>query len=418
MTDFYAILKSIIAESGAEEAEHRASLYARARGVLDRQLDSLSPPLSTAARQQQRERLEDAVRRIEAEIASRPAATGPASAARPQPPRPEPEEEAAPLPTVQAETSRRRHGGAALIAAFILLIIAAGGAVAYWRWEMVAPPLASLIDELRSRLGGDGVEGSPEPMREETATDVGAPEKKPGEPPAPMQVMEDQPQAPSPAGTDGAAGRPLAEAGSPAAAPPPQGEAVGPPDKDEARVPSTALASERAYLLIEQDPAGNEEKRFAGTALWRLDGSGADTGLAVAVSIPERPAEFSVVIRANADPSLSASHTIDLVYRGPADADGLVTNVPGFMVRLENGDSSIPLRGAGALVFPGQYLMGLSGAPADRAYNMNLLQKAEWMVIPAEFESKRRSVFVIEKGMSGAAAMAQAFAAWEAARSQ
>ncbi|MDP2620453.1 MAG: hypothetical protein Q8P46_09800 [Hyphomicrobiales bacterium] len=407
MTDFYAILKSIIAEARADDAKLRASLYARARGMLERQLDALDPPPPAAARQQQHARFEDAVRRIETEIASRPAQT--ASAAGPRAPLAAMEELEAP-PYLHDEDDeaarigvpRQRRGGAAFLALLVLLIIGGGGALAYWRWEEVRPPIASLISEVRTRLGIDAVEGPAEPVQQEAAGDAAAPETR-SEPPAPTEVMEVQPRAPRSTGDD-------------EASQPPRDEAAGASDKDEARVPAAALATERAFLIVEQGGEGNEDKRFAGTALWSLGGSGADTSVAVAVSIPDRSAELSIVIRPNADQSLLASHTIDVVYHAPAGGEGLITNVPGFMVRVKNGDSSIPLRGAGALVVPGQYLIGLSGAPADRAHNTSMLKNAEWLVIPAEFESKRKTVIVIEKGASGQAAMAKAFAAWEAAK--
>jgi len=194
---------------------------------------------------------------------------------------------------------------------------------------------------------------------------------------------------------------------------PPPAEAVAEPDKDQSRVPAAALPTERAYLLVEQDPPGGEDKRFAGTALWSLGGSGADTSLAVAVSFPDRSADLSLVFRANTDGSLPASHTIDVIYHGPDAPDGSITEMAGFMVRSDNGDTSVPLRGAGALVVPGQFLFGLSNEPADREHNISQLKAGNWLLIPVQFASKRRSVVVIEKGASGEAAMTKAFAAWE-----
>jgi hypothetical protein len=197
---------------------------------------------------------------------------------------------------------------------------------------------------------------------------------------------------------------------------PPRAEAAAEPDKDQSRVPAAALPTERAYLIVEQDPPGGQDKRFAGTALWSLGGSGADTSLAVAVNIPDRSADISLVMRANADGSLPASHTIDVIYRGPADPDGTITEFAGFMIRSDNGDTSVPLRGAGAPVVPGQFLFGLSDAPADRQHNISQLKAGNWLLIPVQFASKRRSIVVIEKGATGTAAMNNAFAAWEKAQ--
>jgi hypothetical protein len=252
-----------------------------------------------------------------------------------------------------------------------------------------------------------------------------------------MEVMEDQPPAPAPTASDeptdmAAAETPPAEtpaeapaeapAETPMAAPsaetpaPPRAEAAAEPDKDQSRVAAAPLPTERAYLIVEQDPPGGQDKRFAGTALWSLGGSGADTSLAVAINFPERSADISLVMRANTDGSLPASHTIDVIYHGPADPDGTITEFAGFMVRSDNGDTSVPLRGAGAPVVPGQFLFGLSDTPADRQHNTSQLKAGNWLLIPVQFASKRRSVIVIEKGATGTAAMNNAFAAWEKAQ--
>lgn len=429
MTDFYGILKSIIAEARADNAKLRASLYAQVRGMLDRQLDQLDPPPSAAARRQQYAKFEDAVRRIEKEIASRPVPTGPASAVLEEAPEPFVDETEAPLSAAAAdaelagpERPRRRRGGAALLALLLLIVIGGGGAFAYWRWDEVKPPLANLISEVRTRLGMEAVESPAEPMRQEAANETMTPDTLPDSL-APMAAMEDRSPAPASVGDEPALKPTITESPTPAGAPSApsrqaQAEPAATPDKDKAGGSAATLASERAYLIIEQTPQGDKEERSAGTALWSLGGSGGDTSVAIAVSIPDRSSELSVVIRANADQSLPASHTIDLVHHAPSNgegSDGLITAVPGIMVRLKNGDRSIPLRGAGALVVPGQYLLGLSGAPLERKQNMSLLKSAEWLVIPAQFESKRKSVFVIEMGASGRAAMDKAFAAWEAA---
>ncbi|HSM19025.1 MAG TPA: hypothetical protein VK844_01475, partial [Hyphomicrobiales bacterium] len=127
-------------------------------------------------------------------------------------------------------------------------------------------------------------------------------------------------------------------------------------------------------------------------------------------------ADLSLVFRLNTDAALPASHTVDVIYHGPDEPDGPVTNVAGFMVRTDGGEANVPLHGAGALVVPGQFLFGLSGAPAEREHNVSQLTNGDWLLVPVRFESDRRSVVVIEKGETGDAAMAKAFAAWDAAQ--
>ena len=416
MTDFHAILVNAIAESGAVEAEQRAALYDRARVALEAQMDTLDPPLSDEARQVQRQTLEDAIQRVETELAAAVEADTPHEQQLEQQ---APEAEDEPLPIAPAadgrttalhpdrvpEMPQRRRGGVGL--ALILLLVLAGAAGAtYWRWNDIEPMLSNVSDRMMALTGlqvtdQQGMEQSAAPPQAPDDGSVGAAAPPGG------TAGEPEPEAPGP---------PLAQAPSPTPPAEPMEESppADPPassEKDQDRV-ETEIPAERAFLIVEQDLAEGKDERFAGAARWSLSGSGADTVLTVTVTIPERFGTLTLVMQPNTDPSLPASHTIEFIHRAAGDAQGTITNVPGFMVRVGENDPSQPLRAAGALVVPGQYLLGLSGTPEDRTHNLQLLRTAAWLVIPTLLDSQKRSVFVIEKGETGAAALTGALTAW------
>jgi hypothetical protein len=185
--------------------------------------------------------------------------------------------------------------------------------------------------------------------------------------------------------------------------------------KDQDRVAPSLPSAERAFMIIEQGSTGSDDLRLAGSAQWRLEGSGAEAVVTVTVQIPEREALVGFVMRRNNDDSLPASHMVDISYQGGDNKDGPIINVPGFMVRVEDSETPVPVRSAGALIMPGQYLLGLSGNEDDQAHNLLLLKTAQWLEIPAMFESKRRLVVVIEVGPSGTAALNGALAQWSEA---
>ena len=71
------------------------------------------------------------------------------------------------------------------------------------------------------------------------------------------------------------------------------------------------------------------------------------------------------------------------------------------------------LAGLSAKVTTGYFLIGLSGAPADKDRNVQLLKERPWFDIPIVYTNNRRAILAMEKGTPGERAFAQAFAAWE-----
>jgi hypothetical protein len=63
-------------------------------------------------------------------------------------------------------------------------------------------------------------------------------------------------------------------------------------------------------------------------------------------------------------------------------------------------------------VTTGYFLIGLSGAPADKERNIQLLKALSWFEIPIIYTNNLRAILAMEKGDSGERAFAQAFAAW------
>jgi hypothetical protein len=71
-----------------------------------------------------------------------------------------------------------------------------------------------------------------------------------------------------------------------------------------------------------------------------------------------------------------------------------------------------PLAGLAVKVTDGFFLLGLSNVDADRARNMQLLERS-WFDMPMVYVNQRRSILAFEKGASGERAFNEAFAVWE-----
>ncbi|ADZ69364.1 hypothetical protein [Polymorphum gilvum] len=95
MADYYSILKKTIASLPENNGAARRSVYSRARNAIVNQLKAYEPPLSPSEITAEQLRLEEAIRKVEAEAARETLGLG----------RPAAAEQAAPIPTVQVPSS-------------------------------------------------------------------------------------------------------------------------------------------------------------------------------------------------------------------------------------------------------------------------------------------------------------------------
>jgi clan AA aspartic protease (TIGR02281 family) len=111
--------------------------------------------------------------------------------------------------------------------------------------------------------------------------------------------------------------------------------------------------------------------------------------------------------------SRTTSHTIEFLFKLPPDFPyGGILSVPGIWMKQAEQVQGTPLFGAAVKVTTGYFLIGLSGAPADKDRNVQLLKQRPWFDIPIIYTNNRRAILAIEKGPPGERAFADAFAAW------
>jgi len=172
-------------------------------------------------------------------------------------------------------------------------------------------------------------------------------------------------------------------------------------------------------VLYEEDPDDPQGKRFTGVAIWRIEtrpaASGRPPDLAVRadIDVPERNMKVTWSLRRNTDPSLPASHTIEVSFSLPADSPfGGVQNVPGVLMKQAEQTRGVPLAGLAVKVTPGFFLIGLSALETDMQRNVQLLKERSWFDIPVVYNNNRRAILAMEKGTPGEKVFADAFAAW------
>jgi hypothetical protein len=173
-------------------------------------------------------------------------------------------------------------------------------------------------------------------------------------------------------------------------------------------------------VLYEEDPADPNGKRFVGSAIWRTEtvtpGPGQPPELAIRadVEVPERKLTMTWSLRRNIDKALPASHTVEIIFKIPADfPSGGISNVPGILMKQAEQTRGVPLAGLAVKVTNGFFLIGLSNVEAEKERNLQLLKDRAWFDVPVVYNNNRRAILAMEKGTPGDRAFAEAFKVWK-----
>ena len=183
---------------------------------------------------------------------------------------------------------------------------------------------------------------------------------------------------------------------------------------------SNPSAAAQKVSLYEEDQGDSAGKQYGGTVVWRTDSFSAGPGLAPQVAIradieiPERQMSVRWSLRSNDDKALPASHTVELMFKLPADfPHGGISDIPGLLMKEAESTPGVRLAGLGVKAAPNFFLIALSTAEVDVERNIQLLKERSWFDIPVAFDDGRRAIIAVEKGPSGDRAFSEAFAVWE-----
>jgi hypothetical protein len=218
----------------------------------------------------------------------------------------------------------------------------------------------------------------------------------PASPPAPAsEPKEDQSGAQGaepPASPAGAAQNPLA-----AAAPAPAG---------------------RAAMLVAS--ADNPQKPVVslGSTVWSIippvPGQPATIAVKADADIPDLKMHATMTLRKNTDPTLQATHTIDLKF---SFADG--APITGFkdvglpQMRKEDSTAAEALTSVKVKISDVYFLIALAKGDTDTARNLDLMQTRAWFDFPLLLNDNRIAKVVFQKSPEGEAMLGKAFDAWK-----
>lgn len=465
MADFVAVLRRTLDGLGETTPEIRQKVYAKARTMVEAKLAAITPPPPAPAAARQKKQLEDAIRAVEAEYASKEeedlldpieelesaiaslsvvqpgpsVSVGPETSLVEAPEALVPEEEAdgehQPAgPALQerqtaGEVERRRKGPLGLLVALgVLVLIAAAGYVTWLNKDQIvalwdaggssdtASPEEAPTRDLAQEDGVPGGEPAPEPDQPASrSANAAAPEET---------RVEKFTQRLQPDGTEidmGSANEApvIGEGTSVATAAPPQ------------QGPGPHAAETRPLVAVGQKAIFYEERTNVaqgsatdGSIVWSLvqESPGGELppepAIRAEATIPGKDLQLRMTIRRNGDPSLPASHIVELIFLTPDDFEGGgIDNVLRIALKDSEEAAGNPLIGIPAKIADGFFLFALSDGSAEAEANTTMMRRQGWLDIPIVYRSGRRALITMEKGIPGDNVFDEALQAWQSSGS-
>ncbi len=221
--------------------------------------------------------------------------------------------------------------------------------------------------------------------------------------PSPAENNASAPSAPAASEPQGGQG----PQGGQAAAPPPEAQ-------NAAQLPGAA----RAAMLIAS--ADNPQKPVVnlGSTVWSTVAAAPGEPATVAVKadadIPDLKLHATMILRKNTDPTLEATHTIDLKF---SFADG--APITGFkdvglpQMRKLDSTASEALNSVKVKISDDYFLIALAKSDQDLARNLDLMQTRAWFDFPLLLNDDRIAKLVFQKSADGEAMLEKAFDAWK-----
>jgi hypothetical protein len=181
-----------------------------------------------------------------------------------------------------------------------------------------------------------------------------------------------------------------------------------------AAIDPASVAGSQSLLLEASDNGTTGAVPFSGTVDWSkgVDENGQPT-LVGKANIPARNLSVDVLIRKNSDPSLPASHLMEINFSvSDSFIGGSIAGLPGVLLKNEELVQGAPLVGASARVVGNSFLFALSATPEDSAANVNLLTSRKWMDLALIYASGKRAIITLEKDDKAEKMFSDVFAAW------
>ena len=135
-------------------------------------------------------------------------------------------------------------------------------------------------------------------------------------------------------------------------------------------------------------------------------------------TIPGKELQLRMTIRRNADPTLPASHIIEMIFLTPEGFEGGgIESILRVSLKDSEQAAGSALLGIPAKIADGFFLVALNDTKPEMDANLNLLRRQQWIDVPLVYKSGRRALITMEKGIPGEKVFDEAMKAWQTAAS-
>jgi hypothetical protein len=184
--------------------------------------------------------------------------------------------------------------------------------------------------------------------------------------------------------------------------------------------PQTAPVGSEKMFLYEERLGQTSPTAIEGSVTWTLQQEKGPDGrpepsVQGSISVPERGLTAMITFKRNSDPSLPASHLVELVFSVPPNFEGgSIDSVQRIAMKATEQDRGDPLIAVPAKITDDFHMVALNDFPDARKTNLDLLRNRDWIDIPVTYRNGRRALLTMEKGQTGTDDFNKAITAWAA----
>lgn len=184
--------------------------------------------------------------------------------------------------------------------------------------------------------------------------------------------------------------------------------------------PAAAAAGHRMFLY-EEVLGQTVPTAIEGSVSWSLQNEPDANGKPSAtvqgqITIPGRGLSALITFKRNTDPSLPASHLVEIVFSvGAGFEGGAIDSVQRIAMKSTEQDRGNALIAVPAKITDDFHMIALNDFPDALKTNLELMRTRDWIDIPVSYRNGRRALLTLQKGPDGKAAFETALREWSAA---
>lgn len=280
------------------------------------------------------------------------------------------------------------------------------------------PAAAEPQEKFTQRLLPDGSEVDEGPAGGQPGIGEGSSVASAAQATPPAEAAPAETPAAAPEAAEAATGE-EAPAEQPAQAAPTTAQAAQPAQPAPAQAQPAAIPVGQKAIFYEERTSSAEGSAEPGAITWSVvqESPGADLppepAIRADVTIPGKDVRMRMTIRRNGDTTLPAGHIVEMIFLTPEGFDGgTIANVSRVAFKENEQTPGNPLIGIPAKITDGFFLIALSDSPPEIRANLALLGSQNWLDIPIVYQSGRRALLSMEKGIPGERVFREVLRAW------